>query len=83
MSTKQGRVTRPEGAVYNAARIAWELERTALGDGFYGNALAVAKDIPGVTPEEKGLLDRYATGLQAGMDHLALQALAIRIQSLD
>lgn len=66
---------------YNRARIAWELERTALNDGFYGNALRVAKDLPGVGSEDRALLDRYATGQQAGTDHIALQALAIRIDA--
>lgn len=66
---------------YNAARIAWELERTAVGDGFYGNALRVAKDIPGLTNDERLLLDRYATGQSCGIDHVALQSLALRIDA--
>ena len=64
---------------YNAARIAWELERTAMGDGFHGNALRVAKDIPGLTDDDRALLDRYATGRNSGTDHVALQDLALRI----
>lgn len=64
---------------YNAARIAWELERTAMGDGFHGNALRVAKDIPGLTDADRTLLDRYATGRNSGTDHVALQDLALRI----
>jgi hypothetical protein len=64
---------------YNAARIAWELERTAMGDGYHGNALRVAKDIPGLTDEDRALLDRYATGRNSGTDHVALQDLALRI----
>lgn len=31
-------------------RIAWELERTAMGDGYYGDALRVAKGFPEATP---------------------------------
>lgn len=27
-------------------RIAWELERTAMGDGYYGDALRAAKEFP-------------------------------------
>lgn len=65
---------------YNLSRIAWELERTALGDGHYGNALRTAKDIPGVTDEERSLLDRYATGSQTGIDHVRLQTLALKIE---
>lgn len=64
---------------YNRRQIAWELERTAVGDGFFGNALRVAKDIPGVTAEERSLLDRYATGTDSGTDHVALQTLALRL----
>jgi len=67
---------------YNLHRVAWELERTALNDGFYGNALRVAKDIPGVTDEERALLDRYATGGIQSMDHCALQRLAMKIDEM-
>lgn len=67
---------------YNAARIAWELERTAMGDAFYGNALRVAKDIPGLTDDDRALLDRYATGLQRGTDHVKLCDLALRIDAI-
>lgn len=64
---------------YNAKRIAWELERTAMGDGFHGDALRAAKDIPTLTPEDRSLLDRYATGHQTAADSQALQQLAMRI----
>lgn len=64
---------------YSHARIAWELERTAMGDGFYGNALRVAKDIAGLTSENRSLLDRFLTGLNRGTDHIELQDLALRI----
>ena len=68
-----------KGATYNEKQIAWELERTALGDGFYGNALRVAKDMPGVTADDRVLLDRFATGMSRATDHVALQDLAMRI----
>jgi hypothetical protein len=67
---------------YNLHRVAWELERTALNDGFYGNALRVAKDIAGITDDERALLDRYATGGNQSMDHCALQRLAMKIADL-
>ena len=69
-----------EATPYNLKRIAWELERTALGDGFYGNALRVAKDMPGITMEDRSVLDRYATGTQTGTDHVHLQWLAQRLR---
>lgn len=68
-----------EGRVYNEKQIAWELERTALGDGFYGNALRVAKDLPGVAADDRALLDRFATGMSRSADHVGLQDLALRI----
>lgn len=71
--------TRP----YNALRIAWELERTAMGDGYFGNALRVAKDMNGITDSDRSLLDRYATGLHHGTDHVALQALAMKIMKME
>lgn len=64
---------------YSHKRIGWELERTAMGDGFYGNALRVAKDIPGITAEERSVLDRYAEGRHCGTDHVALQEIAMKI----
>ena len=64
---------------YNRKRIGWELERTAMGDGYYGNALRVAKDIPGLTDQDRAVLDRYATGAQHGTDHIALQDIAMRV----
>ena len=64
---------------YNHKRIGWELERTAMGDGYYGNALRVAKDIPGLTDQDRAVLDRYATGAQQGTDHIALQDIAMRV----
>ena len=67
---------------YLPSRIAWELERTAMGDGHYGNALRVAKDLPCVDAADKSLLDRWATGKQYGVDHISLQQLAIKIDQI-
>jgi len=73
-------IAKAEGnAPYNLHRIAWELERTAKGDGYYGNALRVAKDLPGATADDRALLDRYATGRNQGTDHVTLQDLALKI----
>lgn len=66
---------------YTPARIAWELERTAMGDGHYGNALRVAKDLECVDAVERSLLDRWATGKQGGTEHIALQELALKIDN--
>lgn len=67
---------------YNAAQIARELEATATGAWYYGNALRVAKDIPGLTADDRALLDRYASGRNTGTDHVALQDLALRIDAV-
>lgn len=79
----QTHASRPPAAQYNCHRIAWELELTAMGDGYGGNALRAAKDLPGLTDEDRALLDRYATGTQTGTDHIALQTLALRIDQID
>ncbi len=68
---------------YTLSRIAKELDDTALGNAYYGNALRVAKDVPGVDAEERALLDRYATGAQRGTDHVALQQLAIELRGIN
>lgn len=67
---------------YSLHRIAWELAQTASGNAYHGNALRVAKDLPGLCDTDRALLDRYATGNQAGTDHVALCDLAIRINAL-
>ena len=72
-----------EATPYNLSRIAWELERTAQGEGFYGNALRVAKDIPGMRLEDRSMLDRYATGTQTGTDHIHLQWLVQALYNTD
>lgn len=65
---------------YSLKQIAKELTATALGDAYYGNALRVAKDLPGLTDADRALLDRYATGTQSGTDHVCLQVLASQIE---
>lgn len=67
---------------YSLQRIAKELDLTAAGEAYYGNALRVAKDVPGVSGEDRLLLDRYATGRQRDPDHVALQELAIKLRTL-
>lgn len=66
-------------STYNEKQIGWELERTALGDGYYGDALRVAKDMPGISDLDCSLLDRWATGAQQSMDHVRLQEFALKV----
>lgn len=71
---------KPTNKKYSYKQIGWELERTALCDGFYGNALRVAKDLPGITSEERALLDRFSSGAQVGgADGWDLQRLSKKI----
>ncbi|WP_137917117.1 hypothetical protein [Hydrogenophaga sp. 2FB] len=74
-------VLQPQGTgPYDANRIAWELDRTALGDAHYGNALRVAKDMAFLDDRDRALLDRFATSAQAGTDHVELQGLANKVR---
>ena len=68
---------------YSNKQIAHDLERTALNDGFFGQALYAARDIPSVTREEKAVLIRYSVGMARDTDHIALQQLAIKIRNLE
>lgn len=68
---------------YNATLVADELEATALGHAYYGNALSVAKSMPGITYDERAVLDRFATGTTVTMDHVRLQDVANKVRSLD
>lgn len=65
---------------YSLTRIADELDATANGHAYYGNALRVAKDVPGVTAEDRSCLDRYADGSYVSADRFTLLDLAIRLR---
>lgn len=65
-------------------RIAWKLERTAMGDGYYGEALCAAKELPETTPSVRALLDRWITGKQYGLsDRIDLFTFALQIYMSD
>lgn len=66
---------------YDKYQIARELDATAQGHAYFGNALRVAKDIPGLTDDDRAVLDRYATGQQIGTDHIRLQDVATKVRS--
>jgi hypothetical protein len=63
---------------YTNKYIAKELTKTALNQGYYGNALRVAKDYYFLTAYDRSILDKYATGRDDN-DHIALQDIANRI----
>lgn len=65
---------------YENRQIANELDATASGAAFFGNALRVAKDFACLTPEDRSVLDRYATGQNSSDDRFRLQDIAIKIR---
>jgi len=63
-----------------APRIRFELESTAMGRGYFGNALNVAMNMPCVDEDDRAVLNRWATGSQnISSDHIRLQEIAAKI----
>jgi hypothetical protein len=62
---------------YDHTQIAKELEATANGDSYYGNALYVAMDMPWTTQKHKEMLHRYLHGSELSSDRFMLQDFAI------
>jgi len=62
---------------YDHTQIAKELEATASGDSYYGNALYVAMDFPWATQKHKSMLQRYLHGSELSGDRFTLQEFAI------
>lgn len=67
---------------YDLKRIAFELDATANGISYYGNALYVALDLPEITAKEKSMLNRYLYGSELSNDRFLLQELAIKLRGL-
>lgn len=67
--------------MYGLKQIAAELLATAMGEAYHGNALRVAKDIHGVTAEDRSLLDACMTRAIDFNMRMRLQDLAIRISN--
>lgn len=65
--------------VYSLKQIARELRATASGEAYYGNALYVAMDMPGLTDAERRLILRWLDGSQSGTDRFRLQDVAIKL----
>ena len=68
--------------MYDLKQIADELQKTAQGLAYYGNALRVAKDIPGITAGERSVLDAYANGRYSFEDRIRLQHIALKIKRM-
>jgi hypothetical protein len=61
---------------YNAIQIAKELNATALGESYHGNALYVARDIPCVTHNDVQCLNRWLNGTNSAGDGWRLQEIS-------
>lgn len=64
---------------YDRKQIAKELQATAQGDAYYGNALYVARDLPETTANDKQCLTRWMHGTQTSDDRFRLQDIVINI----
>lgn len=65
---------------YDISRIAWELDQTALGNSFYGNALYSARDLPCITNNDRDCLNRWLFGNETPQDRITLQEIAMYIR---
>lgn len=65
---------------YDAIAIANELNSTALGESYRGNALYVARDIPCVTHNDVQCLNRWLNGTNTASDGWRLQEISSYIK---
>jgi hypothetical protein len=68
---------------YNLKQIAKELQATAQGEAFFGNALYVARDLPIVSGNTKDMLTRWLHGTQTNADRFRLQDFVILLNSIE
>lgn len=64
---------------YDNKQIAQELQATAMGHAYYGNALRVVLDKPRINDIDRGVICRFERGDTAGNDHIELQDIANRL----
>ena len=62
---------------YDHQQIAKELEATANGESYYGNALYVAMELPWTSANDRQMLQRYLHGSELLSDRMRLQDFAI------
>lgn len=65
---------------YGAIKIANELNATALGEAYHGNALYVACDIPCVTKNDVQCLNKWLNGTNTASDGWRLQEISSYIR---
>ncbi len=68
--------------VIEVKQIAFEIESTAKGYAYYGNALYVAKGIPGLSKDDTALLDTWLRGARYD-SWRDLQALSNKIAAME
>lgn len=61
---------------YDEIKIANELNATALGEAYHGNALYVARDIPCVTKNDVQCLNKWLNGTNTVSDGWRLQEIS-------
>ena len=66
---------------YDNKKIAHELDCTAEGGAYYGNALYVSLDFPFLTENDRDCLRRYMHGSNTAADRFRLQDIAILIRN--
>lgn len=66
---------------YDNKQIANELQATAQGNTYYGNALYVALDFPFLTRNDRDCIHRYLHGSELSSDRFRLQDIAILIKN--
>ena len=62
---------------YDNKQIAKELDATAMGQSYYGNAFYVARDLQLTIDTDRSMLTRWLNGGQTSQDFHALQDFAI------
>ena len=67
--------------IYDNKQIAKELNATASGESYFGNALYVARDIDFITDNDRQCLTRYLFGNNTETDRFRLQDIANLIEN--
>lgn len=81
----ESRCVRADSGKYDNREIARRLQATAEGETYDGNSLRVAKDIPGLTPEDIAVLEAWLTGADQRVPlyyRMRLQDIAIKVGRL-
>ncbi len=68
---------------YTPQRVADELQKTAMGAGYYGNALYMAMGFDCVSTSDRDVLRRYITGFDTKGDFHTLQDIANKIGAIE